>query len=267
VQAPPGEGLSRPMPKGPAEILGSRFELAGAVSLRPGVEAPRGGTLYVFARRPGAAGPPLAVARISDPIFPQPFRLGASNAIGGQPFEGELEVGARLDLDGDVGSQEPGNLTGEYERNPARVGQSGIAIALERAGAPAPRAMPAPAAPTKPERGAAIMGTIRLSPGAKPAPGSVLFVIARPAGRSTGPPIAVKKIEAASFPAAYALSNEDAMMPDAPFAGALSVSARLDADGDASTKEARDLVGAYAKNPARVGDAGVDIELGAPKAP
>ena len=271
AQAPPGAGLSRPMPKGPAEILGSRFELAGTVSLRPGVQAPSGGTLYVFARRPGVPGPPIAVVRIPDPRFPQPFRLGASHAIGGQPFEGDLEVGARLDLDGDVGSQEPGNLTGEYARNPARVGQSGVTIALDRApdragaspGAAAPAAPLAPPAQARPERGATIMGTIRLPPGVKPAPGSVLFIMARPAGQSAGPPIAVKKIAAGSFPAAYVLSNEDAMMPDAPFAGAVSVSARLDSDGNASTREAGDLVGAYARNPARVGDAGVDIELGA----
>lgn len=248
----PGEGLSRPMPKGPAEILASRGEIAGTVRLADGERAPEGATLYVFLSRPGQPGPPVAVARIPGPKFPQPFRIGSSNVIAGT-LEGDLDVGARLDADGDVGTREPENLTGSYARNPVRVGQTGVAIAIARAAAQ-------PGA--RPERGASISGTILLAPGAKAPPGGVLFVIAREGSREGGPPLAVKRIDATGFPLPYALSAADAMSPDSVFSGPVSVTARLDADGNASTKGPDDLVGQFARNPATVGDAGVDIRLG-----
>ena len=256
----PGEGLSRPMPKGPADILSSRGEIAGTVTLAEGERAPERATLYVFVSRPGRPGPPVAVARIPDPRFPQPFRIGASNVIAGA-LEGELDVGARLDLDGDVDTREPGNLTGAHSRNPVRVGSSGVSIALARA-APQPSAGSSTPPPRRPERGASISGTIDLTPGARTAPGGVLFVIAREGSRETGPPLAAKRIEVAGFPVPYTLSASDAMSPEPVFSGPVSVTARLDADGNASTRGPDDLVGRFARNPATVGDEGVDIRLG-----
>ena len=68
----------------------------------------------------------------------------------------------------------------------------------------------------------------------KVAPGAVLFVFARAAGASGGPPIAVKRLPP-TFPAAFDLSEKDSMMGQA-FPDALLIEARLDADGDPTTK-------------------------------
>ena len=117
-------------------------------------------------------------------------------------------------------------------------------------------AMPADASPSEnvspttlglpPHESPAIRGTIRVAENATPPPGGVLFIIARPAGSRGGPPAAVKRIDGARFPLAYSLSKQDAMIAGRELSGEVDVTARLDADGNASTREAADLVGAFA---------------------
>ena len=80
--------------------------------------------------------------------------------------------------------------------------------------------------------------TLELAPGATPTPGSVLFVVLRGAGG--GPPAAVKRVDAATFPLTLTLGQADSMM-GAPVPEAGTITARLDADGSASTRNAGDL--------------------------
>ena len=50
----------------------------------------------------------------------------------GTPFQGKVTIKARLDGDGKVGAN-PGDLEGEYAKNPAVVGQSSaVDITLNR---------------------------------------------------------------------------------------------------------------------------------------
>lgn len=68
--------------------------------------------LFLIARR-GGAGPPLAVQRIGAPRFPLRFAIGpADRMIPSIPFEGPLQLSARLDGDGDAMSRNPGDLQG-----------------------------------------------------------------------------------------------------------------------------------------------------------
>lgn len=108
----------------------------------------------------------------------------------------------------------------------------------------------------------AIRGTISVKnePGLKMSPSAVLFVIARSAD-SPGPPIAVKKIERPTFPFQYSLGPADSMIPGRPVQGKLFVSARLDQDGNPTTRGAGDWHGEYGKNPVEMGAAGVDITI------
>lgn len=106
------------------------------------------------------------------------------------------------------------------------------------AAAPAGMAAAAPAA----GGGQPIKVTLNLDPATKGlAQGSVLYVIARANGVTAGPPAAVKRINAASFPLTFDLSAADSMMGQA-LPALLRIEARLDADGDAKTKGANDLV-------------------------
>jgi cytochrome c-type biogenesis protein CcmH len=89
---------------------------------------------------------------------------------------------------------------------------------------------------------------------------AALFLIARQAG-GAGPPLAVKKIDKPTFPLSYSLGQENVMMQGMAFAGKINISARLDKDGNAMTREAGNLLGDYKKNPVDVGSQNVDIVL------
>ena len=108
-----------------------------------------------------------------------------------------------------------------------------------------------------------ITGKISIAPKLKANADSsaALFIIARPASGAGGPPLAVKKIERPVFPLSYSLGPENVMMQGTPFAGKITITVRLDKDGNPITRQAGDLVGEYKKNPVDVGSKNVDIVL------
>jgi len=110
------------------------------------------------------------------------------------------------------------------------------------------------------ESGAPIRGRLRLAPelqGAQPS-GAVLFLIARTA--AAGPPLAVKRIEAPRFPLDFEIGSADRMLESVPFAGAVQLTARLDSDGNATSRTPGDLQGS-ASQPVSPGASGVEIVL------
>jgi len=109
-------------------------------------------------------------------------------------------------------------------------------------------ALPAPGAESAsaespaaaPVSGPSIHVTLTLA-GAKPSPNAVLFIIARAAGQTAGPPAAVKRIGNPTFPLEIDLSSADSMMgPGQPLPATVRIEARLDSDGDAMTKNPSD---------------------------
>jgi hypothetical protein len=93
------------------------------------------------------------------------------------------------------------------------------------------------------ESGAPIHGTIQLAKDleGQVIPGSVLFLIAR--RQEGGPPLAVKRIPSPRFPLDFELGPDDRMIQALPFAGPLSLSARVDSDGNAMSRTPGDLQG------------------------
>ena len=93
----------------------------------------------------------------------------------------------------------------------------------------------------------AISGTIRLPPGnrTRVARGDVMFLAARRLGGPPGPGsmLAVQKLVAEDFPMAFTLSARDAMIPGVPFEGKVSITVRVDKDGDALTRKKGDVTG------------------------
>jgi cytochrome c-type biogenesis protein CcmH len=121
-----------------------------------------------------------------------------------------------------------------------------------------------PTAQALPPGGAQIEGVVDVGPKVKGKwdGQGVLFIIAKSSTSGAGgPPLAVKRIANPKFPVAYSLTAEDVMMPGAAFSGKVSVSARLDMDGNVATKEAGNLTGEYKKNPIEVGAKKVDFVL------
>jgi cytochrome c-type biogenesis protein CcmH len=86
--------------------------------------------------------------------------------------------------------------------------------------------------------GKAVRITLDLDPSAKTRSG-IIYVIARPAGVAGGPPVAVKRIAATSLPVTFDFSSADSMMGQ-PLPASMRIEARLDADGDAATRNPSD---------------------------
>ncbi len=121
---------------------------------------------------------------------------------------------------------------------PAGAERSGDAQAMGGAMPPAPE----PAAPA-PSGGAPLTGTIRLAANlaGRVPPGAVLFLIARTG--SGGPPTAVRRIADPTFPLEFSIGPDDRMIQAMPFDGPFDVTARVDADRNAMTRNPGDLQG------------------------
>jgi hypothetical protein len=104
-----------------------------------------------------------------------------------------------------------------------------------------------------------ISGVVRLSPEleGRVAAGGVLFLIAR---RGPGPPVAVQRVGEPRFPLRFSIGPSDRMIQGIPFAGPLELEARLDSDGEATSRSPDDLEG-QARGGFQPGATGVDIVL------
>ena len=89
-----------------------------------------------------------------------------------------------------------------------------------------------------------IRGSIELAPALaeKVAPGSSIFVVARPAnGRM---PLAVAKLPMPeTFPLTFELTEANVMVRGVKLEGDVEISARIDRDGEAMSKTAGDIIG------------------------
>ena len=106
--------------------------------------------------------------------------------------------------------------------------------------------------------GQRIEGRVLLAQGASTPSGGVIFIIARPKGVQRGPPAAAKRLAVGSFPISFSISSADAMMGGA-LPEEVSLSARLDADGNAGTRSPEDLVATSVD--VRTGSSGIELVL------
>ena len=82
--------------------------------------------------------------------------------------------------------------------------------------------------------------TLNVAPGAKVPDNGVIYVMARAAGQTGGPPIAVKRVNLGAFPLNAEISSADSMSGE-PLPEKVHIDVRLDTDGNAMTKTAGDL--------------------------
>ena len=123
----------------PAMPMGGRREaavegppLAGQILLAPELaeRVPRGAVLFLIARNSGS-GRPVAAKRISPPEFPLAFELGPEDRMAhDMPYEGPLELTARIDTDGDAATRTAGDLRGVAEGSHS-PGATGVTILID----------------------------------------------------------------------------------------------------------------------------------------
>ena len=81
--------------------------------------------------------------------------------------------------------------------------------------------------------------TLNLADGVTPPKQGVIFIIARAAGVTAGPPAAVKRAPLASFPLTIDLTSADSMIGQ-PLPARMRIEARIDSDGDPMTRDPKD---------------------------
>lgn len=194
--------------------------VTGHVQLDPKIKAaiPPGSVLFIYARAQGVdSGPPVAVRRMSFFELPQEFSISPADAVMTQEgFDGPLTLTARLDRDGNARAG-AGDITGSLD---VTAGQKDVTLVLNQ---------------VLEETGNKVTGTISLDPNIKaqlPAR-KILFLFARPQGVRRGPPLAVKRIFTDELPHDFTIGQADTMMPDSEFDGPITLTVRLDQDGDA----------------------------------
>ena len=164
----------------------------------------------------------------------------------------EVWVQARIDADGDPMTRGD-TLAQSLVLGPLSTGAEDLVLTLT-----AEETVPIEAAPETPvpSAGSRISGTLLLD---GPAPSGVVFVIVRRAGVSGGPPVAAMRIEATSFPLDFAVTDAD-MMLGGSWPEAVTVTARLDLDGNAMTRTEGDLE-SLTVGPLSSGATGVTLSL------
>ena len=195
------------------------------VSGRVDIDTPSSGVVFVIARRAKeGGGPPVAVGRYM-PSKSLSFELGKGDMVMGGMWPEEIWLEARLDSDGNVMTKEDarssemiGPISGTQDSLVLLIGSSGEKSEGEVGQSESTEQR--------------IEGTIEVSGNA---PNGVIFIIARTAKGAKGPPVAVKKLEATSFPLSFSLGKENLMM-GGDWPSEVWLEARLDTDGNAMTK-------------------------------
>jgi cytochrome c-type biogenesis protein CcmH/NrfG len=143
---------------------------------------------------------------------------------------------------------------------------SAVLAQIESGGMPMqPPAGPSESAPSAAPKAPAssapkVAGTVSLASGS--APEGTLFVIARRSKEAVGPPVAVQRMPAASFPASFSLGEAN-MMLGGEWPAEVFLEARIDRDGNVMSKE--DIVArTEIVGPVAAGKSDVALVLAAP---
>jgi cytochrome c-type biogenesis protein CcmH len=131
AEIPAGAGEKKQAPASPASA-----QVSGKITIDPKLQAKidPNAALFIIARNAGAAGgPPLAVKKIEQPVFPLSYSLGQENVMmQGMPFAGKINITARLDKDSNPTTRGPGDLSGDSKDNPVEVGAKNVDVVLNR---------------------------------------------------------------------------------------------------------------------------------------
>jgi cytochrome c-type biogenesis protein CcmH len=132
-----GGGKSEPSAQAKASTTAasSSAQISGKITINPKLKGSidPNAALFIIARPAAAAsGPPLAVKKIDRPSFPVDYTLSQDNAMMGMPFTGKINITVRLDKDGNPVTRTPGDMTGDYKKNPVEVGTKNVDVVIDQ---------------------------------------------------------------------------------------------------------------------------------------
>lgn len=242
--------------------LDLRLELAFQQLMREQLMEVFDSTQYVLERRPGdpAALTYQSVVRLSmgqtmqaeqmlkQAIAARPDILDAhvylalAYSQGGKYDEAKKEIDVAIKLspaDADRIRQLWTQIEAQKGSAPAKAAgkddpHAGIGLPPMAGGEPPATTAAEPPASNDPR---AVRGTLTLAGGTNVPPGAAVFLIVRPAGAKGGPPVAVSRLEARSFPLTFQLSQANSMMGQ-PLPDPMLIEARVDLDGNPMTRDA-----------------------------
>jgi cytochrome c-type biogenesis protein CcmH len=120
----------------PTPSVSPSAQINGKINIDPKLKAniDPNAALFIIARPAGGAGgPPLAVKKIDQPAFPLNYSLGQENVMmQGTPFAGKINLTVRLDKDSNPATRSPGDMTGDYKKNPVEVGGKNVDIVIDQ---------------------------------------------------------------------------------------------------------------------------------------
>jgi len=111
----------------PPPYVQPSVHLSGTIRLG-NVAVPPGGMLFILARRV-YDGVPVAAIKVDGPRFPQSFQMTDAELVGTAAFLGDVEVTARVDRDGDVRTEERGDVFGTAV---GPTGSSNVQITIDQ---------------------------------------------------------------------------------------------------------------------------------------
>jgi hypothetical protein len=121
----------------------------------------------------------------------------------------------------------------------ARLAQIFDKMRAQRSGGGAAAAPATAQAQPPASNGTPVHVTLQLASGVASPANGVIYVIARAAGETAGPPAAVKRLPLGAFPMTFDLSSADSMMGQ-PLPDKMRIDARIDGDGNAMTRDPAD---------------------------
>ncbi len=113
----------------------------------------------------------------------------------------------------------------------------------------------------KPPAKIQLKGSIKFAEGTTPSTKGILFIMVRRSEQGAGPPIAALRLDPKGLPGTFSVTNKDMMM-GGDWPEQVWIEARLDTDGNPSTKESTDL---FTKRlgPFTAGSEGIELYLSA----
>ncbi|MFT5680094.1 MAG: cytochrome c-type biogenesis protein CcmH/NrfG [Myxococcota bacterium] len=233
--------------------------VTGAATMAEGEETPAG-TLYIYARRSEVGGGPPVAAYKHRGGLPVDFSLTDADMVMGGAWPDEVWVQARIDGDGDPMTRDD-TLAQSAVLGPLSTGVEGLTLTLSLLDAAPAEVAPTEASPTEVTPtdavGPRIAGTLSSTGSGS---SGIVFVIVRRAGATGGPPVAAKRIEVTGFPLDFTITDGD-MMLGGPWPDEVTISARLDMDGNAMTRSEGDQE-SLTVGPLSSGAADITLTLG-----